>query len=244
MRGIVFTLKAPQASFGDDRAANENRTTRMYPTKSAIIGMLGASIGDDKYSPDKIVFDGLRFAYGTINVGDIACDFQNWCAPAALAKRNPKRNDRFVNKLTNRFYLENHHSIIYVELTSDIEKQLVEKYDCSDPLEYLCKSLCEPQFPLFAGRKKFAIEKTKPIVVGGDTLKEVFAKYMNNIIGFQRVGWDTSIISGYDESGFEYVRDNKVKSELRKSFFNKGRDYYYSDFWLFEPRKELYYELD
>lgn len=47
MKTLTIKLKAPLQAYGNE-ATFERRTTNPYPTKSAVIGMISASLGYDR----------------------------------------------------------------------------------------------------------------------------------------------------------------------------------------------------
>lgn len=88
---LVFALEAQLASFGD-LAGYERRGTGAWPAKSALVGMLGASLGvrrDDKEALDNL--RGLSFAVAVYDEGEIIRDFHTAQAVHQKIKRPATR---------------------------------------------------------------------------------------------------------------------------------------------------------
>jgi hypothetical protein len=179
----------------------------------------------------------LKFSYGVLEKGDIRCDLQNWRAPVSLGKRVPGnkeiKNGEITTKQTERFYLENHFSLICMEGDFDL-------------LETIKIALETPKYPLYAGRKKYSISNPIPIVVEAATVENALNLYKNDLKiekNFIRLGWEPSM-----NSSFEYQecirRDNKVKTSLKEAYCvrDKKQETYQSDLFLFENRVERFWE--
>ena len=76
MKTILLKFAGPMQSWGTD-SHFETRHTDLYPSKSAVIGMIGAALGirrDDKSIGD---FDSLKFAVRVDQEGSIMKDYHN-----------------------------------------------------------------------------------------------------------------------------------------------------------------------
>ena len=75
MKTLTIKLKAPLQAYGNE-ATFERRTTNPYPTKSAVIGMISASLGYDRNDKKILKLNDLEFAVRSDQPGQIVNDFQ------------------------------------------------------------------------------------------------------------------------------------------------------------------------
>lgn len=91
---LVFTLVAPIGSFGD-LAGHERRGSDAWPSRSAILGLVGAALGirrDDQ--PGQEALSGWRVAVSTLSSGGQFRDFHTAQAvPTARIKRPSTRRE-------------------------------------------------------------------------------------------------------------------------------------------------------
>lgn len=128
MKTLKIKLAGPLQSYGIQASFNE-RTTQSYPTKSAILGMIGAALGYRRDDLRNEELNKLDFAVRVDQPGVLTTDFQN--VEYAPSKR----------KVTHRQYIQD--AIFLVAIASK-DNELIEK------IEY---ALHHPVFQLFLGRR-------------------------------------------------------------------------------------------
>lgn len=135
MSTILLKFASPLQAWGTDSNFNI-RHTDFHPSKSALIGMLGAAMGlrrdDDK---EFQALNDLDFGVRVDQIGNMMSDYQ-------IVRYGEKVGDVH---LTHRYYLED--SIFLVALASS-DENLMEN------IEYALK---HPYFQLFLGRKSVPI---------------------------------------------------------------------------------------
>ncbi|MET9328417.1 type I-E CRISPR-associated protein Cas5/CasD [Tsukamurella sp. NPDC003166] len=128
MTALLIPLSAPMQSWGDSSRFVE-RKTRREPTKSGIIGLLGAAQGRRRTDPIEDLA-ALTFAVRTDQPGELQRDFQT-----AIDWRSGK-----AKPLSHRYYLADAKFLAAVEGPDDLLLGLQE-------------SLARPTFPLYLGRR-------------------------------------------------------------------------------------------
>ncbi|WP_251717696.1 type I-E CRISPR-associated protein Cas5/CasD [Lactobacillus agrestimuris] len=130
MKTLTIKLNAPLQSYGNEASFNQ-RTSKSYPTKSAVLGMIAASLGYRRDNSKILVLNDLSFAVRVDQPGSMLTDFQ-------IVRYGKKAGDQ---KLTYRKYLQD--SVFMVAIGSE-DNELIEK------IKY---SLHHPKFQLFLGRR-------------------------------------------------------------------------------------------
>lgn len=135
MSTILLKFASPLQAWGTNSHFNI-RHTDLHPSKSALIGMIGAGLGYKRDMDENFQkLNEIDFAVRSDQIGNITKDFQ-------VARHDYKEKNVY---LTDRYYLED--SIFLVVLGSDDEKLL-------DQIEYGLKN---PYFQLFLGRKSVPV---------------------------------------------------------------------------------------
>lgn len=75
MKTLTIKLKAPLQAYGNE-ATFGRRTTNPYPTKSAVIGMISASLGYGRNDKRILELNNLSFAVRSDQPGQVVNDFQ------------------------------------------------------------------------------------------------------------------------------------------------------------------------
>lgn len=169
MSTLILRLAAPLQSWGIDSKYNK-RSTNREPSKSGIIGLLGAALGLSRNNPPEDLWNNLcklRFGIRVEQEGNLLVDYQNANGP--FKKIEGKDNYQYtlsdnsisikINCLdsqitttqTWRYYLSD--AVFLVGLEGD--RNMIEK------LEY---ALTHPIFPLFLGRR--SCPPMPPLVLG------------------------------------------------------------------------------
>ena len=136
MATLLMRICGPMQSWGT-RSHFSHRDTEREPTKSGIIGLLGAALGRPR-GADITDLRALRMAVRSDRAGEIICDFHTAGADGAYLVRG--RVDRKDVVVFKRFYLADAKFLVGLEG----ERSLLTK---------LQAALKRPVWPLFLGRK-------------------------------------------------------------------------------------------
>lgn len=151
---LVFQLQAALASWGDV-AVGEYRGTQAHPGCSALVGLLGAALGvrRDDEAGHAALRDGLAFAVGTVDAGQLLRDYHTAQVPGRSdLKGRPhrtRRDELSVPKrdlntiLSTRDYRQGGAWVVAVQAQPGAALRL----------EDLALALREPRFVLYLGRK-------------------------------------------------------------------------------------------
>jgi CRISPR system Cascade subunit CasD len=233
MQFCVFRVYAPLSSWGDIAVGLERRSF-YQPSKSAIVGLVSAAIGIDRYKNDKLrnLFDSLGVGIKLINPGDSIIDYHT----TQTIKKNRKvvyrtrRDELHANPdkvntiLSSREYRCDSLSIVALWINESSEKVY--------SLEEIRQALLSPKYHLYLGRKSCPPAlPLQPQIVQGNTLKEV----LNNT----KFG---PIIFPFSE----IVRDIKTAKFVEKQIFRKNKAMFFwescgnSGFSTWTRRSEKY----
>jgi CRISPR system Cascade subunit CasD len=148
---LVFRLYGPLASWGEI-AVGESRHSAVYPSKSALLGLLGAAIGVRREDDDgqQALFQGYRFGVKLVSAGTPLRDYHTVQAPSQQRNvRYRSRRQELADKsrlgtlLSAREYRCDSISVVAAEALPDARWNLEE----------LTEALRYPHFPLCLGRK-------------------------------------------------------------------------------------------
>lgn len=135
MKTLTIKLAAPLQSYSSRRNWTY-RDTLSFPTKSAVLGMIGAALGYDKYDSDSdekiLALNKLHFAVRIDQPGTQSVDYQT--RKHFVGKKNQ-------SKIINRVYLQD--AVFLVAIGSD-NAELIEQIQFA---------LHHPKFCLFLGTK-------------------------------------------------------------------------------------------
>lgn len=167
---LLMRLYGPLASWGEI-AVGESRHSAVYPSKSALLGLLGAALGirrDDEQAQQALA-QGYRFGVKLIGAGSPLRDYHTIQAPAQ------RRNVRYR---TRRQELADP-SVLGTLLSAreyrcdSLALVAVEALDAAPhDLEAVARALREPFFTLYLGRKSCPLAlPLQPQVVASKTLR-------------------------------------------------------------------------
>lgn len=138
MKTILLKFAGPLQSWGIN-SHFETRQTQRYPTKSAIVGMLAASLGYERHEDKKIQkLNSLEFAVRVDQPGSILRDYHT----ATKYKPNGQLDRTYV---TNRYYLQD---AVFVVAVGSRDDQFLLKIE---------EALKAPYFQPFLGRRSLPI---------------------------------------------------------------------------------------
>ena len=208
MKTILLKFAGPMQSWGTD-SHFETRHTDLYPSKSAVIGLIGAALGirrDDKSICD---FDSLKFAVRVDQEGSLLKDYH-------IARKYKNSGDFDRTYVTERYYLED---AVFVVAISHEDDNFIEK---------IYEALKRPYFEMFLGRRSIPV--LADFILGnfdGDIraalekcewqAKDYYKKRYNTSQKSLDVYCDKGV---FDNADREILRQDKVTS-----FSNKHRQF-------------------
>lgn len=177
---LLFTLYAPLASWGDI-AVGESRGSWDRPSRSALLGLLGAALGIVR--EDQPAHEALDAGYGVAVRLDAAgaslSDYHTaqTVGASAVKKARPRTRAQLLASgeretiLSRRAYRQDALSTVALWVRGDAPA--APRW----PLHVLVKALRRPAFLLYAGRKANALgAPLDPAIVASDTLAGAFAQ--------------------------------------------------------------------
>lgn len=164
MEYLLFRLYGPLASWGEI-AVGESRHTAVYPSKSALIGLLAAAIGIRREEDERqlTLAEGYQFAVKVISTGSLLRDYHTTQVPdsAGNVEYHTRRDELIVGKdrlgtiLSNREYRCDALSLVAVRALDGAPFSLRKIRD----------DLLKPKFHLYLGRKSCPLAAPlKPLV--------------------------------------------------------------------------------
>lgn len=205
MSTIVIKLSGPLQSFGTN-SHFETRHTDFYPSKSAIIGLISASLGLKRDEDLKIQkLNELDFAVRIDKKGSLAMDYHT-------ARKYKDNGDFERTYVTNRYYLED---AIFVVFVSSSDENIMNKIE--NALKY-------PYFQTYMGRRSCPL--AYDFFIG---------KYSENIIDtISKIKWQDNIttkkpkyLKVYLDSHLSDKKETLLRKDYVISFSQKERKYRY-----------------
>jgi len=149
---LVFRLYGPMASWGEI-AVGESRHTASYPSKSAIIGLLGAALGiaRDEEEKQQQLQQGYALAVELLTAGHLLRDYHTTQVPDSVGKftYRTRRDELILGKerlgtiLSSREYRTDALALVAVRALVDAPFTLAE----------IQAALLQPKYHLYLGRK-------------------------------------------------------------------------------------------
>ncbi len=174
---LLFQLYGPMSSWGRI-AVGESRHSDSYPSKSAVMGIIGAALGIRRTEDDKHreLFTSYAFGVKVISPGTMLQDYHTTQAPPAQSKvqyfsrYEELRNAKQGTVLSQREYRCEALSIAALWTAGD---------DPPYSLETLAEALKYPKFTLYLGRKSCppALPLQPLLMENMESLKAVLDSY-------------------------------------------------------------------
>ena len=159
MRTILLKFSGPLQSWGTS-SHFETRHTDLYPSKSAVIGMIAAAFGYRREETEKIkAFDSLLFGVRTDQFGNIRADFQN-----AHKLKKPELTVE-TNYVTKRYYLDD--SVFLVAIG----------HENSSFIDEIASALKHPYFGLYMGRRSCPVPEDFVLNIADKGIVELLESY-------------------------------------------------------------------
>lgn len=169
---LLLRLYGPLASWGEI-AVGETRHSAVHPSRSALLGLLGAALGIERNDDlgQQALSDGYRFGIKLESVGSPLRDYhtvQIGVPPRKAVFRSRRQEllaDKVETVLSTREYRCDSLALVAVEALPAARWRLDE----------LAAALHRPHFPLYLGRKSCPLAlPLAPRTVSAPTLREAF----------------------------------------------------------------------
>lgn len=206
LKTLLLKFAGPLQSWGTD-SHFESRYTDFYPSKSAVVGMLAASLGYRRNEDNKISrLNNLEFAIRVDQRGNLLRDYQT-------AKKQSYKNAY----VTNRYYLED--AIFVVAISGE-----------KDFISEIKNSLENPYFQQYLGRRSVPIQADFILKITDEETVESLTNldwqasewYKKSNKNKKEVELDLYADAHLLEKGNIYYRRDKVRSFSQK---NRQFDY-------------------
>ncbi|HTV81617.1 MAG TPA: type I-E CRISPR-associated protein Cas5/CasD [Acidobacteriaceae bacterium] len=182
---LLFRLYGPMASWGEI-AVGESRHSAVHPSRSALVGLLGAALGlrRDEDAAQQALIDGYRFAMKVESAGTPLRDYHTVQAPPA--RKNVVYRTR-ARELETRQVLETLLSMREYRCDAlavvAVEALVAARWTLGE----LAGALRRPVFPLYLGRKSCPPAlPLAPQMVQAANLREAFAARQRSLLALVR----------------------------------------------------------
>lgn len=234
---LIFRLYAPLASWGDI-AVGEVRPTLSHPTRSALLGLLGAAMGVRREDRKTLLSmrDGYGFGVKVTGVGTPLRDYHTIQTPSpkggrrgASVKFATRREELAADELNTILSTRDYRSDAQYEIA--VWERAAPPYS----LRALAERLATPVFTLYLGRK--ACSPALPLcprIVNAATLRDAFGtaqfprpEFLAALVtdGAAQIYWDEDIEAGYEAQQIQTLRD---EPEDRRRWFFRERHVHYA----------------
>jgi len=175
---LLFRLYGSLASWGEI-AVGETRHSASYPSKSAIIGLIGAAFGVKRSNrgKQKRLQEGYHLAVEVYSRGNLLRDYHTTQVPDSVGKFSyrTRRDELVLGKsrlgtiLSTREYRTDGMALVAIKVLNG----------ASFSLEEIKQHLLKPKFHLYLGRKScpLAAPLHPQIIHGKETFHEAFTAY-------------------------------------------------------------------
>ena len=205
---LVMRLYAPISSWGT-LAVGEDRPTVNYPTRSAVLGLLGAALGIRRSETQKLkdLADSIDIASKTYSEGTILRDYHTIQTPTTskgvnfFTRKQELQSVKVETILSSRDYREDGLWVVAIWLKPEVENSNLEyKFE----LQQLQQALKYPKFTLYLGRKSCPLSlPLSPQIITASHLKAALDVSIDELL----------VISSQDESA---VQPNAPKSKRNR----------------------------
>ncbi len=244
---LVMRLYAPLSSWGT-LAVGEDRPTASYPSRGAILGLLGAALGlkrtDTKQLQD--LADSIGIASKTYSAGTILCDYHTIQTPTSTkgttfyTRKQELQSAKLETILSSRDYREDGLWVVAIWLTSDTASKTSGTTDKNDTITYqytleqLQQALKHPVFTLYLGRKSCPLSlPLSPSIVSANNLKDALDVDINALTFSRQQSEETNNLQAKRDNKKDN-RDTHFNFTKQKRFgkTNELLEHIVSDKWL------------
>ncbi|MCU7864708.1 MAG: type I-E CRISPR-associated protein Cas5/CasD [Candidatus Thiodiazotropha sp. (ex Lucinoma borealis)] len=232
---LLFRLYGSLASWGET-AVGEVRSSAPWPGRSAIIGLLAASLGirRDEEERHRALADGYGVAVCVESSGELLRDYHTTQVPPERrgvrhhTRRDELRSDSLHTILSQRDYRNDALYTVAVWRKTEI---------ADESLETLVQVLEKPHFTLYLGRKSCPLAlPLKPQLVQADSLRNAFdlAEFPDRefLAGLPLTNERIFVWEAGRPEGMDALQVNKRRDDLisRKRWqFSERNEYYRSE---------------
>lgn len=198
---LVMRLYAPISSWGT-LAVGEDRPTVNYPTRSAVLGLLGAALGIKRSETQKLkdLASSIGTASKTYSEGTILRDYHTIQTPTAgkgvkfFTRKQELQSAKVETILSSRDYREDGLWIVAIWLKSEADNSHCEyKVD----LEQLRQALKYPTFTLYLGRKSCPLSlPLSPQIITANHIKAALDISMDELLATS--SQDESVVESHN----------------------------------------------
>lgn len=231
---LVFQLYAPLVSWGD-QAVGQERPSADHPSRSALLGLMGAALGIDRNdeAQHQKLANSCRFGIKLYSPGLALRDFHT----AQVPPTNKKSKHLFTRKdelsepkigtiLSFRSYRQDSFSVVAIWLDNETSFSLVQ----------LAAALKQPHFHLYLGRKACPpAAPLNPLINAFDSMRSALDAYeppkeLQSLIAPQsmRYYWEPSNHSGLQET-YRVPRYDQPTSRSRWQFSSRDEAVYLTE---------------
>ncbi|MHA6831772.1 type I-E CRISPR-associated protein Cas5/CasD [Ralstonia pseudosolanacearum] len=243
---LLFRLYGPLASWGEI-AVGESRHSAMYPSKSALLGLLGAALGvrrDDDAGQQALV-RGYRFGVKLLTAGSPMRDYHTVQAPPQRRKvvyrtrRQELADPQALGTLLSaREYRCDSLALVAAEALPE----------APHTLDAVAQALRYPHFPLYLGRKSCPLAlPLQPQLVGAETLRAAlddarFPSPTALLLGYPEQPWPTEVdrrVFAFQPAAQRYYWEDGMHAGMEPALQLVRNDQPLSRRrWQFAPRRE------
>ena len=246
MDTLIFQLQAPLSSWGDV-AVGEYRPSADHPSKSALLGLLGAALGIDRAddATQRALRASVRIAVGVLDPGSLLRDYHTSQVPSRSdLKKRPhvtRRDELSLPRydlntiLSTRDYRQNAAALVALQAVEGAAFSLAE----------LAAAMARPKFVLYLGRKSCPLAvPLHPRIIDAPNIRAGFEGYQEELAalylkhGLMRTGERaaqlTKLFWGED---FEADEVNAIGA-ARDLSVNRRDDVISRAGWQFAERRE------
>lgn len=240
---LLMRLYSSLASWGE-MAAGEKRHTATHPSRSALLGLLGAALGIERSddASQEALNNGYRFGIFMQAMGSLLRDYHTIHFAEALRKEvfYTRRHELYAKKsktsISEREYRCDSVAIVAVEALPSAPKTL----------DYLEHALKNPHFVLYLGRKSCPLaEPLLPQKIQAHNLKEAFEKAkFPSLLGLSKKNpyedWPSAMdCAVFGLKNTQYYWEDGMEAGMDAHFVQRRNDQPLSrKRWQFASRKE------
>lgn len=183
MDTLIFQLQGPLSSWGEV-AVGEYRPSTDYPSQSAILGLLSASLGivREDEEAQMTLLGSYRLAVGVINAGRLLRDFHTAQVPGRVdLKKRPqatRRDELTLPKydlntiLSTRDYRQDASAVVALQSLDGGHYSLAQ----------IAEALLRPKFLLYLGRKSCPVAAPLyPRIVDAPSVSDAMSCYLQEV---------------------------------------------------------------
>ncbi len=223
MKYCAFRLYAPLCSWGEIAAGGERRSA-LHPSKSAIIGLIGAAMGIEREDEEKqfTLASSVGFAVKLVNPGTVIRDFHT-----AQVPRTVKNVVYYTRKDEIEALDEKDNAIIsYREYRCDSLSVVIVWINQNNKdisLDKIQQALITPTYHLYLGRKSCPPAlPLQPQIIETATIKEAFNKVQFGPISpVCQQGIKQKRFENYEKGNFVQGNITYYWEECKNSGFDK-----------------------